>query len=654
MTFLEPFLLWIILPFVALPIIIHFINRMRYTPMDWAAMEFLFRAKRSSTKFAKLREILILACRCLAILCLGLALSRPLSGGWLGWAMSGSSDTVIIVLDRSNSMGVLDESGQKNKLEKAVAMIRDSAKTKPNGTKFILVDGATANISELQTLESLDDSLLFGVTDSSVNMYTLMETVYDYINTNNPGNCEIWITGDLQQSNWQPENTEWETLNVDLKNLNAKVNIRMLALSHRPDKNIAIRVRDVSRYSRNGKDFLDIAIQLNRNYTGKEQVRVNLKMNNVETVRQVEMSQEMLDYVHTVEVNESESGGYGVVSLPKDQNPGDNTFYFAYGSSMEVKTAVLSKGRFSQLLALAAAPLKGQKKSSVIIDENQLPTTLSDNCSLVIVENTELNNDTENKLLQFTEKGGQVLLFPPVKNGSKILKYIETSQVETAKADEDFPILTWDELQGPLAKSRQGESLPVNKLYITSRQVPSINGQVMATFKDGKPFLSRYGHGKGAVYYCSSGIEKKWSDLYKGGVLLPMINRLVAEGSKQYSAVINENCRFDEQLGNLESIESVPGSTYKSLSSGVYKNNESVLVLNRPMDEDQDSQVKQEELEAIFSGIDFSMFNETGNSSEDAMQSELFSLFTILILLFLTVEGFMTLRKPAIQVETKS
>ncbi len=130
MSFITPNLLWVLLPFVALPIIIHFINRMRYTPMDWAAMEFLFRAKRSSTKFAKLREIIILLCRCLAIVALAFALSRPQSGGWLGWAMSGSTDTVLIVLDRSNSMGVLDESGQKNKLQKVIEMFKARQKQK--------------------------------------------------------------------------------------------------------------------------------------------------------------------------------------------------------------------------------------------------------------------------------------------------------------------------------------------------------------------------------------------------------------------------------------------------------------------------------------------------------------------------------------------
>lgn len=654
MTFLEPGLLAVILPFIALPIIIHFINRMRYTPMDWAAMEFLFRAKRSSTKFAKLREILILACRCLAILCLGLALARPLSGGWLGWAFSGSSDTVLILLDRSSSMGVLDESGQKNKLSKSISMIKNSAKSKPRATKFVLVDSATGKVTELEALSALDDDLLFGVSDSSVDMHTMLLSAHEYISTNNPGNCEIWLTGDLQHSNWKPDNTEWETLNTDFKSLNAKVNFRMLALSHLPSQNIGIRVKEVLRYTKNNKSFIDIGIRLTRNYTGSEIVRVNLNLNNIETVREVEMSQEMLDYIHTVEVDSQEDGGFGFVSIPKDQNPGDNKFYFAYGSSLDRKTAVISKGKYSKLLALAAAPLKGQSQTSVIIDENQLQATLSDQCSLVIVQNSQLSEESQKKLLSFTERGGQVLLFPPLQEGAKVLNFVEASQVETAKTEEDFLVNTWDEFQGPLAKSRQGESLPVNKLYISSRQVPSATGQVMAAYKDGKPFLSRFGHGKGAVYYCSSGIEKKWSDLYKGGVLLPMIDRLVADGSKQYSAIVNENCRYDATLDKIELISGNESAAYKSLSAGVYKEKGSVVVLNRPLEEDEDLQISEDTLETIFSGLEFSMFNETGNNSKETMQSELFSMFTILILLFLAVEGFMTLRKPHIEVERKS
>jgi len=46
---------------------------MRYRTQRWAAMSFLFSANRASTRYAKLRQFLILACRVLALLALILA-----------------------------------------------------------------------------------------------------------------------------------------------------------------------------------------------------------------------------------------------------------------------------------------------------------------------------------------------------------------------------------------------------------------------------------------------------------------------------------------------------------------------------------------------------------------------------------------------------
>ena len=48
MIFFQKFILWG-LPLVLLPVIIHLINRMRHKPKQWAAMQFLLAATRSST-----------------------------------------------------------------------------------------------------------------------------------------------------------------------------------------------------------------------------------------------------------------------------------------------------------------------------------------------------------------------------------------------------------------------------------------------------------------------------------------------------------------------------------------------------------------------------------------------------------------------------
>ena len=85
MSFLQPILL-AALPLVALPIIIHLINQRRYQTVKWAAMMFLLAANRMSRGYARLRQWLIMAMRMAAIAALVFAVSRPLSGGWLGLA----------------------------------------------------------------------------------------------------------------------------------------------------------------------------------------------------------------------------------------------------------------------------------------------------------------------------------------------------------------------------------------------------------------------------------------------------------------------------------------------------------------------------------------------------------------------------------------
>jgi hypothetical protein len=103
MSFLQPGLL-LALPMIALPVIIHLINRQRHRTVSWAAMMFLLDAKKMTRGMAKLRQWIILLMRMLAVAGLIFALSRPLAGLWFGSVAGGVTDTTIILLDRSASM----------------------------------------------------------------------------------------------------------------------------------------------------------------------------------------------------------------------------------------------------------------------------------------------------------------------------------------------------------------------------------------------------------------------------------------------------------------------------------------------------------------------------------------------------------------------
>src|SRR2546423_8044201 len=151
MSFLQPMLL-AALPLVALPILIHLINQRRYQTIHWAAMMFLLAANRMSRGYAKLRQILILAFRMLAIAALILAVSRPLTSGWLGRIAGGRPDTTIILLDRSPSMRQQGPGTVVSKLEAARRQLARTLAVLGSG-HWVLVE-STSNVA--RDIESPD------------------------------------------------------------------------------------------------------------------------------------------------------------------------------------------------------------------------------------------------------------------------------------------------------------------------------------------------------------------------------------------------------------------------------------------------------------------------------------------------------------------
>lgn len=121
MTFLNPLLLLGALG-VALPILAHLINRQQVKRTDWAAMQFLNTKVRVRSRQIRLRDLLLLAMRCLAILLLVFALARPAtdSTSW-SWMPGEERAGVVIALDGSYSMSQND--GEQTRFERAIEQI---------------------------------------------------------------------------------------------------------------------------------------------------------------------------------------------------------------------------------------------------------------------------------------------------------------------------------------------------------------------------------------------------------------------------------------------------------------------------------------------------------------------------------------------------
>lgn len=147
LTFVTPALAVAGAAAVAIPIIIHLLTRRRRTPIAWGAMRFLLEAYRKHRRRLTLEQLLLLACRCLVVMLLGLALSRPMLGDE---ADSRGATHLILLIDNSLTSQVqeiIDPQGRTSRV--ALDRFKDEA-----GKLLAELDSSRGDRASVMTLAS--------------------------------------------------------------------------------------------------------------------------------------------------------------------------------------------------------------------------------------------------------------------------------------------------------------------------------------------------------------------------------------------------------------------------------------------------------------------------------------------------------------------
>ncbi|MBJ7256320.1 MAG: BatA domain-containing protein, partial [Akkermansiaceae bacterium] len=243
MLFLKPLLLWGLIA-ASIPVLIHMINKQRHKTIPWAAMQFLLKATRESRGKKRLRYILILTCRVLAIAALVFAAARPIVSGLIGWG-GGSIDTVVLLLDRSASMESTPNDGMRPRRQIVIEKVRE-AMASLGGARLILIDSASGKPQEVPSPETLGELAATSATDTAADFPALLSRAVEYLSETS-GRSEIWLASDLQSSNWLPEDERWAAASAGVTALPQKPAVRVLSLSGPSTPNTSIRILSSSR-----------------------------------------------------------------------------------------------------------------------------------------------------------------------------------------------------------------------------------------------------------------------------------------------------------------------------------------------------------------------------------------------------------------------
>ncbi len=638
MTFLQPLALFGLLLALA-PIVIHLLNLLRHRTQPWAATRFLFQARKSSSRISKLKRWITLLFRMLALAALAFMIARPMTGGdsLLSFS-SGSPEVLVLVLDRSASMETRTEKDPQTKRAKALDAFQAFAEPWTE-SRLVVIDTALEDPFFIDKAASVKDAALerfFGPTDTSADLPGTLSKALDWLEKSGVGTAEILLASDMQISNWNLDrNSEvMEKINRILVQKKDLWKLNLLNLDDAPPYNLSMTLDRVNRMP--GR--VEPVVNLNKSGQGNERLRLSVNTNGSPGNIDLELTSPSMLWRPTFDLeNEPEEGWISILG-PDDFCQPDNACYLAYGVTTPPQVAVRAYNPRANLVLRSAS----QSELGKIADSLPLKALEEKQLLLrkVLIHQGKFEEGDEEILKNFALNGATIVLFPPESGNSSPSEFLSWGALEKRAKDEYFEISGWRKDSGLLANSSDGNRLPVDRLNIKVRRIPA-QGDPLAYYSDGKPFLTSMTVGKGVVYAFSTLPVKSWSELDNGYVLVPALQRLIEETASSNSFAQSWACGGRETK-EAELFESIGGETDRvpSLHAGIYKIDGRLTAVNRPQEENERRFHQNDEIMGKLPGVSPRIV-EDESSSDSTDRSEIWSFFLLLCLVLLLGEAFL-------------
>ena len=652
MNFLQPLAL-IALPLMLLPVIIHLINQQRHRTVPWAAMMFLMTAKRMSKGMARLRHILILLMRTLAIAALIFAISRPLSGGWLGSIGLAKPDVTMVLLDRSASMETQNLQAGESKRSTALKRLAQLLEQGDYGAHLILIDSATGQLQEIDSPKALLSLPMTEASATSANIPGMFESALTYLKANNSGRADVWLCSDLYENDWAVASGRWDAIREEFAQLEG-VHHFLLAYSAPPSNNLSVRVKNVQRWQRGNEAelILDVLVRNEGSDIGTREVPIEFEVNNVRSVVEVELDARGASLQgHRIPIDGTLTSGWGSVGLPGDANPLDNRFFFVFSEPPVRRSVIVSDdAKIGEAFrrALAIPPDARLQHQADVIPTSRIGEIDWGRTGLLVWQAALPNGLVVEQIQNFVNSGRVAIFFPPSQNAGAQMFDSRWDNWQTPDDEQTAQISWWRGDADLLAHVDSGNPLPLNKLRTYRYRAIESMGTPLARFGSDAPLLTRVNTDRGAAYFCSTLPTAQFSSLERDGVVFyVMLQRALAEGCRALTEASQRDAAPDAlaDRGQWEAVApegDAVSLSQRGLHAGVYRDEAYWVAVNRSQAEDSAKAAPEETVDALFNDLSYRRIDvEVGDTS--SLANELWRIFLIAMAIALIVEAVLSL-----------
>jgi len=545
MRFLHPEFLWLA-PIVALPIIIHLLNRLRYRRVRWAAIEFLLSSERRAVRRARLRQILLMILRTLVLAAALGALVQPVISGGIARLLGGSSQ-VVIVIDASASMRATRPSGSS--FDRARTAAARLVRTLPHGTRATVVTLTTRAepsfpqpISDVEAVASVIEAAQ--VTSGPADLPAGLRAAAEVLERGGGGGV-IWLFTDLQAAGWRAgESGAWEAVRLALEKAgNPRVVISTFKPASAWNRCVSsVQVSPVIMVEGDtptltatvesfGQDSAsaELSLLLNGKRIGSRTMKFDgpAKVDGVFTLPPIKKG------VHA-----------GMLQLSSDALPADDRHYFLLRTTEQIPVLIIDGAPSdvpfqgaADFLALALEPPPSELGARSILKPETVPPAqlsslpLQDYAAIFLADVSRLDREMENRLTAYVEHGGLLVVFPGAHADIAAWNRLACTGATFASnlnAPEDEPFkIEWLSPTHPLTASLPNEGIDKIKILRMFKMTAKVKDNVLATAAGGNPLLIQAQAGRGKALTFAVSCQSDFSNFPLTGVFVLTLHRAV-------------------------------------------------------------------------------------------------------------------------------
>ncbi len=526
MQFLHPGFLYG-LSALAIPVIIHLFNFRRYKTVYFSNIKFLREVKEETTSRNKIKHLLVLASRMLAITFLVLAFAQPYLPNKKNQIASGRK-SVGIYIDNSFSMNAM--SGGRSLFDQAKIASKEIAKDYSADDQFQLLtndfEGKHQRLVSKQEFMAMVDEL-----EISPAVRTLPEITKrqkDALSRENSNSEIAYLLSDFQK-------------NMGEMVLDSSVSYNLIPFTADAQENIYIDTCWFNEPVQLIEQQSQLIVRLTNSGDKKvENNRLALKLNG-QTKTMADFSIDAGSSVNDTIGFVLNKPGWNKAELSIQDYPitYDDNYFLSFNAIEKIKVLAINEGHPNIFLD---ALFKNQTE----FDYNTIsvgsfdPQVLQDK-QLIIFDNLKTIPSTLTAATNaYLSSGGAVAVFPSDKCETEAYnRFLNNMQANSITGfSEQAQDLAGINLQQNIFKDvfekvPQNMNLPQAKKYYTFSHSTASNEEAILTLKDGSSFFSRYPYQSGSLYVSAVPLDKNFSDLPVHAIFVPMLYKMAVSNIKQ-------------------------------------------------------------------------------------------------------------------------